>query len=160
MRPLVPIILTQAVTMLFGLLGTKWISQLVAPDIYGSYALFLTLTQLGLFLTHSGIINHCSRYWDRESAHSVAYAWFVWLEHWRAATPLSLLLVAVLIGTALYFSDTQWLWVFPLLLLANLAVALTQTTTAVLNHTRQGWRLFALQSLASMTRAGLPVLAA
>ena len=62
MRLAAPIILNQLLTVALGVAGVKWVSALVPPAVNGPYALFLTLAQLGVLLTHSGLINHASRY--------------------------------------------------------------------------------------------------
>ncbi len=62
MNSLIPILLNQVFSFAFGLWGLKLVSAHVSPETLGRYGLFLTMTQLGNLLTHSGLINHTSRY--------------------------------------------------------------------------------------------------
>src|SRR5207249_6678752 len=67
MRPFVPILCNQVAALLLGIVGMKLVSTFIPPALNGYYALFITLTQIGVLVTHSGVSNHATRYWQRES---------------------------------------------------------------------------------------------
>src|ERR1700682_4320434 len=101
MRRLIPIVFNQATGLIFGLVGLKLISRLVPPAIYGAYSIYLTLTQLGLLLTHSGLVNPAARYWQREGAQAGSYARSLCKMGWKNALPLIPILAAVTVALSL-----------------------------------------------------------
>ncbi len=156
----VPIALNQGATLLLGIIGLKLISHTVPPAVYRSYGLFLTLTQVGLLLTHSGVINHASRYWQREQPRAAAYARFLFQMSWRKTLFLGLVLAAVSGGLALVGHNSVWLQLWPLLVIGNLVVALATLWNLVLNASEQHWRLLVFNTVTSAARSLLPVGAA
>jgi O-antigen/teichoic acid export membrane protein len=156
-RFLLPIALNQAGTLMFGMLGISLVSHLVPERVYGAYGLFLTLTQVGLLLTHSGITNHASRYWQREGAQAGSYARFllgraIWL-----TAPLGGVLLVVMILQALSRGDIVWLELWPLLVVSNLVLAVCNLASMALNASERHWAVLTLNGLASLGRATLPV---
>lgn len=158
MRRLLPIALNQLGAVLFGLAGIKVVSQIVPPAVYGSYALFVTLTQLGPMLTHSGLSNHTARYWQREQPLAAAYGWFLWRRSWWQAG----LLVPMLALTcgAMVMARREWIWagMLPLLILSNAILGIYNVALAALNASEKFWRMFTLATLANAARVFLPLL--
>src|SRR6267142_7248401 len=116
MRLLVPIALNQLLTVLLGLVGVKLISTFVPPAVNGPYSLFLTLTQLGVLLTHSGIVNHASRYWQREQVKGGTYLRFLWSATLRTVVYLAPVLLLISFVLLWCGDEPAWKWSFlPLL---------------------------------------------
>jgi O-antigen/teichoic acid export membrane protein len=157
MRRVLPIALSQVALLGFGILGIKLVTVWVPVEVYRSYALFLTLTQLGCLLTHSGLLNHATRYWQREKAQGGGYAKFLWRQSWRLAAPLAL--VIVLTSVIVEYFVAEWsAWEISLLLfISNMGFVLWTLSNQALNADEQHWRLLALGLVASVTRAVLPV---
>ena len=122
MRPFVPILLNQGATVILGLVYVKLVTHFVPVAVNGSYAVFLTLTQIGVMITHSGLSNHATRYWQREQSASGVYARFLGLESLSLLKYLIPILLVLALG--LHWKDTGggWLWAFPLLIVSNLAL--------------------------------------
>lgn len=125
--------------------------------VFGDYGLALTLGQVGVLLTHSGLINHTIRYWQREQDRADAYLRFLLRRTLRLSLPLCAVLLPVSAFLALARGDSSWLAVFPLLVLANLAVAAFQVASMALNAGERHWSLLALSALTNGARAVLPV---
>lgn len=125
--------------------------------VFGDYGLALTLGQVGVLLTHSGLINHTIRYWQREQDHAGAYLRFLLRQTLRLTLPLSAALLPVSVFLALARGDSSWLAVFPLLVLANLAFAVFQVASMALNAGERHWSLLALSVVTNAGRAVLPV---
>ncbi len=153
---LVPIAWNQAQTVILGMAGIILISHTVPKPVYGAYGLFLTLMQVGILLTHSGLINHASRYWQRERANAGAYARFLWGKTWRYSAPLTIVLL--LLSAAQAGRDGRvWLALWPLLVVSNVVMALYTVALSVLNAGERHWAVLALSGLSSAGRALLPV---
>jgi O-antigen/teichoic acid export membrane protein len=157
MHRLVPIVLNQLGLLGFGVVGIKLVSAYVPVATYKSYALFLTLVTLGYLLTHSGLINHATRYWQREKAQAGAYAWFLWHQNWRLSIPLAGLLLAVALGMSQYEPGWSWWRIFLLLWICNTGFSLFTLANQALNASEYHWRLLGLSLVFSVTRALLPV---
>ncbi len=157
MRRLLVIALNQGATLLFGILGIRLVSYVVEERVFGAYGLYLTLTQVGLLLTHSGLINHASRYWQREHEHARTYLSFLLKVAWRKTLLLAGLLA--LASIVMSFWQRTWVWIelLPLLLLSNLGIALFSLASLVLNAGERHRTLLAINVLASGARAVLPV---
>lgn len=157
MSPFVPIVLNQAATVLLGLVYMRLVTHFVPVTVYGTYNVFLTLTQIGVMITHSGLSNHATRYWQRESGGSGIYARFL------GRTSLGLLrylipgLLVVVLGLHWTNPSVEWLWAFPLLVVSNLALALNQIATGSLNAERSFWKVFFLTFFGTAARTGLPI---
>lgn len=157
MRPLLPIVFNQLVTLGFGIVWMKLVSEFIEPEINDAYGRFLTLTQLGMLLTHSGLINHTTRYWQRESAQAGIYARFLWSISWQALKYLVPLLVITVLGVSLFYQDPIWIWVLPFLILGNIAMALNMTGTGALNAERRPWSVLFLSTVGGAARLFLPL---
>jgi O-antigen/teichoic acid export membrane protein len=157
MHSIVPIVGNQLATLLLGILSLKLISKYVPPEINGSYALFVTLTQVGLMITHSGVINHATRYWQRESTQAGTYARFLWQQIWQRSAYLTILLLLISVGVGLWYTDFNWIVLFPWLVASNITTALALLATGVLNADRSPWRVLLLGVLGGAARVLLPI---
>ncbi|MCF7763890.1 MAG: oligosaccharide flippase family protein [Verrucomicrobia bacterium] len=157
MRPFVPILLNQGATVILGLVYVKLVTHFVPVAVNGSYAVFLTLTQIGVMITHSGLSNHATRYWQREQSASGVYARFLGLESLSLLKYLIPILLVLALG--LHWKDTGggWLWAFPLLIVSNLALGLNQVATGSLNAERSFWKVLLLTFFGTAARTFLPV---
>ena len=161
MTRLVPIVCGQVFTLVVGVLGLKLVSEFLSPEIFGTYALLLTLTGLGMQFTHAGLYNHAIRCWQREDAGNRAdYTGFLWREHWRATRPLVWLVAAVGLGVWLWRGEAFWLWSVPVLMLANVAQTSSGMAQGVLNAAERHWAVFGVTGTALATRTLLPLAAA
>ena len=158
MGRLIPIVCNQLATLLIGLAGLTILTHVVPKDVYALYVLFMTLTQVGYLLTHSGLVNHSSRYWQRESVQSGAYARFLWRASWQASRVLAVLLFAWSLALAFYSQNVDWVWIFPILFGGNVACALFTIAHASLNAGGRLWPMCFLGVAANGTRALLPPL--
>lgn len=156
MRKLLPIVANQFGTVVLGIIGIKLVSQLVPPTVYGTYALFLTLTQLGVLVTHSGLINHTTRYWQREAARAGAYTRFLWTASWRGGLYLVPIVVLTSVGLVFFAHDPIWLILVPLLWFSNLIGAMTAVANGALGAAEQRWRMWLLCTVSAAARALLP----
>ena len=157
MPRLLVIALNQAATVLFGILGIRLVSYVVEERVFGAYGLYLTLTQIGFLLTHSGLINHASRYWQREQPNVHSYLRFLLQATWRKTLPLIALLLVVSVGMAVWQKSLVWIELLPLLLVSNLGIALSYLATLVLNAGERHGTLLVVNASASAARAVLPV---
>lgn len=154
----VPIVANQALALALGVLGLKLTSLLVAPADYGRYAIFLTLTQIGVLLTHSGLINLVSRHWQREGEQVATLARFAWRASWKALRWLGPALLLLALGLYAVTRDLAWLYVVAPLIIANLALAITEVGAAALNASERHWSLLAFRTTATATRLAFPLL--
>lgn len=157
MRPLFPIALNQLASVILGLAGVKLISEFVSAGIYGEYVLFLTLAQVGTLITYSGLINHTTRYWQRERATAGPYIRFLWSYAWRGCGYLAPLLMAISVVVSAREKDALWLALFPLLLVSNLSMALAYMATGALNADRSPWRVLGLTVASNAARVLAPI---
>ncbi len=160
MTRLIPIVCGQGFTLLVGILGLQLTSRLLAPETYGTYALLLTLTGLGLQFTHAGLYNHAIRCWQREAtANRAGYLGFLCREHWRSVGALAGLVGGVCAAVWLWQRDGFWLWTLPVLVLANVAQTASSLAQGVLNAAERHWAVFAVTGGALVTRTLLPLAA-
>lgn len=159
MQSLIPVILNQLASVALGLAGVKLISEFVSADVYGGYGIFLTLTQVGALITYSGLINHGTRYWQRERERSAAYARFLWGSTWRGAGYLAPLLGVLALICSVVQREPLWLLLLPLLLISNVGMALAFIATGVLNADRKPWRVFAFTAASNAARMLIPIAA-
>lgn len=157
MTSLLPILCNQAATVLLGILGVKLISALVPPAVYANYAVFLTLTQISVMVTHSGIVNHAMRYWQRERGNAGIYARFLWAASWRGLIPLAVLLFVVVASECAIEKNSLWFQIFPWLLIGGMAMAILSIATGALNADGKLWAVFFATGLASAARILVPI---
>jgi O-antigen/teichoic acid export membrane protein len=156
MRQLAPIFLNQGLSLILGVAGIKLIAAFVPPEVNGPYTLFLTLIQLGAIVTHSGLINHITRYWQREQSRCRVYARFIWGRTWLASIPLAGLL-AVLLPLAIRPASLHgWLGVLALLWISNIGFCFWTLANVALNANERHWCYLGLGGLGNGTRAVLP----
>jgi O-antigen/teichoic acid export membrane protein len=153
----IPIVGNQLATLALGIVGLKLVSYLVPPAVNGVYALFLTLTQLGTLLTHSGILNHATRNWQRERPRHASYVRFLWGASWGALGYLAPILAVAATGMFLRGGQLAWVWAFPLLLVSNLGLALTEIAALTLNAGERHWAVFGLRAGGGAFRTFVPI---
>lgn len=157
MRSFLPMVLNQAATLVLGIASVKLITTFVPPATTGVYQLFVTLTQIGVLVTHSGLSNHGLRYWQREQAERGAYARFLWEMSWDHLRFLAPLLLVISCLLSIIRLEPVWTWIFPLLLLSNIALAIQLIATGALNAEARAWKVFFLTLTANTARTFLPV---
>lgn len=155
-RHLAPIMLTQAVGFACGVAGITISSRLVAPEDYGAYGVFLTLTPLGLSVVHAGLVKFVARHWVASDDRAALLG-----EVRRAAVRKLPLLAAATLGAVwlvpgLNANSATW-WITWLLLFA----CATLTSAAWLGQTalqagREHWRDCGVSAAGSVTRSFIP----
>lgn len=160
MTRLVPIACGQGFTLLVGIIGLQLTSQLLAPETYGTYALLLTLTGLGLQFTHAGLYNHAIRSWQREPVDGRGgYLQFLRREHSRSVGELTWLVAGVCVAVWLWQREAVWLWSLPVLLAANVAQTASGLAQGVLSAAERHWAVFCVTGGTQVTRTLLPLAA-
>lgn len=156
-RHLVPLGATQAVGLLCGVIGVRWSSAIVPPEVLGIYGLLLSTQQLGATVTHQGLVKHVQRFWTEQTPLA---------PYWRAlrgamARPLVWLgagLAGLLVGLNLTIdtplSSVWWAW----MLAVNLFAVAAQMAHGALQAEQRYWAGFAVAALGSVTRSFLPLL--
>ncbi|AWI08344.1 lipopolysaccharide biosynthesis protein [Ereboglobus luteus] len=157
-KRLLPIMLTQAVGLVCGVAGITITSRLVAPEAYGAYGIFLTLTPLGIAVIHAGLVKFVARHWA-ESNNRAALLREVTRAAarklpWLAAATLA----AVWLVPGLRANGAPW-WGTWLLLFAGASLM----TAAWLRQTalqagREHWRDCGVSAAGSVTRSFVPPL--
>lgn len=152
-----PLAAGQVVGLACGIIGVRWMSAVVPPDLLGVYGVWLSLVLAALSVTHQGLVKQVQQHWTGRAG---GRAWVAALLRaaWRPALWLGAGLGVVLAGlhhfTGLEISATTWLW----LTVVNLLIAAAGVGQAALQaETRYGANLGAT-SLGSVTRSFLPPL--
>lgn len=157
-RRLLPIMLAQAAGFACGVAGVTIASRLIAPEVYGAYGVFLTLTPLGVSVVHAGLVKFVARHWAASENRPGLLR-----EIARAATrKLPLLAAAALAATWLApgLNATAGTWWGGWLLLfagASLLSAGWLGQTA-LQAGREHWRDCGVSAAGSVTRSFAPPL--
>lgn len=139
-------------------MGVRLLTTTMEEQVLGPYLTwFLTLGQVGLLVTHPGIVNHASRYWQRERPQGAAYLRFLWLAGRRQARYLWLILGTASVALAAWQGHAEWLLVLPLLFVAAFAFAAASTASLILNAEERHWSVMLLGSAGAAARALLPV---
>lgn len=162
---LLPILCSQAFGFLCGLAGIRLTSALVAPDDYGWFGVFTSLTPLGAGVVWIGLVKYVGRHWDESTdkaglLRAVLAAGLRKLP-WLAAAVAALTLLAVRDDRLLFGA---------LLFVAATLLACGQLGQTALQAMRAHWRdcgiaagnsllrSFAPPLLYVVTAAGLPAL--
>lgn len=148
---MVPIMLAQAAGLLFGLIGVRLSTRLVAPADYGLYGVFVSLAPLGYGVVFIGLVKYLGRQWltapDRPALlHGT-------LDRLRRK---SLWLVLVTAAAALVTGQMYWFWAA--LLLSTMLLTLYQLAQTALQAAQEHWRDFTLSVGSSAVRAVAPPL--
>lgn len=155
---LIPVVFNQVALLVFGLIGVRLLTTTMDEGVLGPYLTwFITLGQVGLLVTHPGIVNHASRYWQRERPQGAAYLRFLCQAGLRQARYLWLILGAVTLVLAFWQRQFEWLLVLPLLFVASFAFAAASTASLILNAEERHWAVMLLGSAGAAARALLPV---
>lgn len=158
--PRIPLIIAnQALTVSLGILGIVLLTHFVEETVLGPYLLFLTLTQIGPLLTHSGLVNHTSRYWQREQPKALAYLRFLWRDSLQRGIILGVILAGAVVVLSWKAQSGLWLALLPLLFMSNFGLAWFSLAGLALNASERHGALLTLSVLAAALRAVWPVLA-
>ena len=160
MRRLVPVISNQLGAVILGLVGVRLVSTYLRPDVYGAYALLLTLLPVGTMLTHCALLNHLARNWQRESANGngPTYLGFIWRNTWRSSVGLAILLAACGSFMAVSRQQSHWLAGVPAVFAANLAVVFLGIANFLFTAEERHWRVLAANLLLNTVRVLVPIL--
>jgi hypothetical protein len=150
---LLPITLSQVIGMSCGVAGVKLMSQFVPPADYGHYAVFLTATPLGMWVSHAGLIKFGGRFWGASSARPQL------LRELAGAFLRKLWWLALCAGAVAFVID-RGAWAVLSVLLFSIAslLALGALGQALLQSARENWRDFGVTSAGALTRTFLPPL--
>lgn len=152
---LTPVVLAQITGLLCGVIGVKLSSQFVPPEALGNYGVFMSLTTVGMWVVHAGLIKYTSRHWAAETNKPALLRQLLWL--WRAKLPwlLGTVLLAALGGMVLT-GIAAWLLFLPLLICAA-ALSLSALGTTALQVNREHWLDCLASATGSITRTFLPL---
>lgn len=157
MRALLPILANQALAVLLGLAGLKLLTAFVPPEINGSYALFLTFTQFGTLVTHSGLLNHAMRFWQREQASGSHYLAYLTRAGWRGMVPLGCLLAIASFYQFVQTGDLSWVLLLPALALGTIGAAFGSVGNGLLMAAQRHWAVLGWSCLGNVTRTLVPL---
>ena len=156
-RHLVPLIVVQGVGLVCGLIGVRWSSNVVSPELLGSFGLLLGTQLFAVTVTHQGLLKHVQRYWTRHTRATP------YLLHLAGASGIPTLATAMGLGVLLLgFRWTEgrlatpfwWGW----MLLVNLLVVLAHGAHAALQAEERYWAHCFVSAIGSLTRSFLPLL--
>jgi O-antigen/teichoic acid export membrane protein len=158
MRSLVPIVLNQVVMLVLGVVYVKLVNQYVPPETNGPFgSFFVTLSQIAVLVTHSGLVNHATRYWQRERHQSASYVRFLLIASCAELKWLAPLLFVACCILSLTRGETIWIGFFPLLVISNFALALNSIAAGALNADQSAWRFFFLSFTGTAARTFLTI---
>ncbi|HUR57469.1 MAG TPA: hypothetical protein VM029_07155 [Opitutaceae bacterium] len=154
---LVPLAAVQAVGILCGVIGVRWTTTVIPPDLLGAYGLLLSAVQAGLVVTHHGFVKHVQRTWRADVP---AGPYMRQLLRVAPQPTLWLTLGSAVIAVALHLlgsvplQATVLVWI----IFANLGVAIAVALQTALQAEERYWANFAVSALGSLTRSFAPPL--
>lgn len=151
---LLPILLSQAIGLICGMLGVRILSHWVEPGVLGSYGVFLTFTTMGHWLVHAGIIKFITSHWAL--AQDQGGLWRACLRSWAA----KLVWLVPAAAAAAWFIN-QLGGPPPLVTAGPLFIAAAFASLGVLSQSalqagRRYWTDFAVSAVGSITRTFAP----
>lgn len=150
---LLPIGLSQLVGFLCGVAGVKLNSWLIAPDDFGRYGVFLTLTPLGMWVVHAGLVKLTQRHWAGATDRP---AW--WRQLLRIAVGRMPWLVLAAAAASLLVAGGDWMGTFPFVLVAATALSFGTLGQVALQADRRHWADLGVSAGGSLTRTFVPPL--
>ncbi len=158
MRAFIPIVANQALVFLLGLVNLKLITALIPPEVNGRYSLFQSLAQLGIWITHSGLINHATRFWQRERGSGRVYLSFLARAGGRCALPLAGLLAAVCGYQSFQTGEWHWWLLWLPLLIGAAGLAFGTVGSQVLMAAQRHWAVLGWSGASGVARTVMPIL--
>ena len=154
---LVPLVAVQAVGFACGIVGVRWSSSVIAPEVLGAYGLLVSTQTFAAFVTHQGIVQHAQRYWTPR----ISGRHYLRLLVGAMARP-TLWLAVGLAGVLMLFTVTSgaavgWSW-WGWMMAVNLLALGAHLTHAALQAEQRYWAHFAVSAICSVTRSFLPLL--
>jgi hypothetical protein len=156
---LVPLAAVQAAGIVCGIIGVRWSSSVIPPDVLGFYGLLLSTTQLALGVTHQGFVRHVQRFWTpslplRAYVAQVAGGFAV-PTAWMAAA-----LALVLGGLYAIASVPVGLGTLAWAIGVNMMIVVAVCAQTGLQAENRYWAAFAISAVGSATRSFVPPLLA
>ncbi len=153
---LLPIVLSQMIGLLCGLIGVHLVSHWIPPSTLGSYGVFLTFTTLGLWVVHAGLIKFITRHWAAATdqpalLRTCLRSWarkLIWL------APASLIAAWLIEQENLLTNSALALALF----LSSALIALGVLAQSALQAARRYWTDLTVSATGSLTRTFLPPL--
>lgn len=153
---LIPLAAAQVTGLACGLIGVRWSSAIVPPEVLGIYGLLLSTQQIGSTVTHQGFIKHVQRFWEAQTpARSYLRLLLAAVGRptlWLAAS-LAVALLLLHFTTEAPISPAWWLW----MLAINLLAVAAQAAHAALQAEERYWAGFWVSAWGSVTRSFLPL---
>ncbi|MDP2138503.1 MAG: hypothetical protein Q8J74_11695 [Candidatus Didemnitutus sp.] len=150
---LLPIVLAQAIGLACGVVGVVLASHWVAPQDYGHYAIFLTLTPLGMWVVHAGLIKFVGRHWAAAPDRAQLLR-----EVARSALRKTPWLIAATVGATLLVAPPNPLLFGACLLVAAAGLSIAQLAQSAQQADRRHWTDCGLAATGSLARTFLPLL--
>lgn len=149
--------LNQGSTMVSSLVAMILLTHLVSPEVYGRYALLLTISLMGMQVTHAGWFQFAMRGWSQPEAHHRAWLGFLVAAGWKRLPVLFVLLGGCLWVWMRATGGVGSWWLLPGLLVVALGWVLYSAGVVMLNAgERNGWVLV-MGWWSGLWRALLPV---
>lgn len=151
--------LSHVIGIAFSVLAIRLISSALAPEDYGHYSMFGTLTTLAILSTHGSLYCVAVRNWELLKDQRQAFAG--WLAN-KLLVKMLWTLPIILLATGIAHlaqPGLGWLILIPLLVVANTLVAVSDTVRALIHAERRRWTLVLTKLVESSSRAILPTAA-
>lgn len=153
---LLAIMLSHVVGIVFSVVALKLMSSVLSPEDYGNYAVYGTLTTLGILSIHGSLYCVAVRIWDSLGEERHAFVSF-----FIRTLMMQLCVVAPFVMVAAWVlhtmqQDSRWLTLAPFVLVAIVLVSTTDTLRGVIHAERRRWTLLLTKFVDSFARAILP----
>ncbi len=154
-RHLVPLIALQGFALVCGLIGVRWSSAIVPPEILGLFALLVGTHIFATMATHQGLVQHVQRHWTPQVADRIYGRLLL-----RSAARPTLILAGGLVlvwlairSTAGSISPGWWGW----MLAVNVFAAAANILHAAFQAEERYWAHCVASMVSSATRSFLPL---
>src|SRR5687767_7738461 len=156
---LVPLAAVQVVGVICGLIGVRWSSSVIPPELLGVYGMLLSIVQLAPVVTHQGFIKHVQSHWTTmlpPRGYAAILLRAVALPTWWLFAGLIIVLLVLNRISNVPFSTGIIGWLVAVNLLAVVAIAAQSAFQAEARY----WSAFLISAVGSVTRSFLPPLLA
>ncbi|ATC63163.1 hypothetical protein CMV30_03865 [Nibricoccus aquaticus] len=153
---LLPIVLSQAIGLLCGLIGVRLVSHWIPPATLGSYGVFLTFTTLGLWVVHAGLIKFITRHWASSTDQAALLRTCVhsWTKKLLWLAPAALAAACIIERENPLNTSALSVTLF----LSSALIALGVIAQSALQAARRYWTDLTVSATGSLTRTFLPPL--
>lgn len=153
---LLPLITMQVFGLVCGLLGVRWSSAIVPPEVLGTFGILVSTHGLAMMATHLGLMQHVQKHWTARTG-NLDYVHLLARAAVRPTMWLAIALAAVWV--ALRFTESEissvwWLW----MMAVNILAVVAQIAHSALQAEQRYWAHAVTSMCSSATRSFLPLL--